>query len=168
MQEIVGPNDPPEVKLQKIYARVQQLRNTSYEVRENRRGGEAREGKSAGKCGGSLEARLRQRRRSHLALSWPWCGRQDLKPTGSGRRPRNYFFNPNLMQSGRLDSNLVLVKLNGKNIFCDPGAAFTPFGLLPWTETGVQGLQLDKKESTWIDSACPRLPPRHAPSARPI
>ena len=44
------------------------------------------------------------------------------------------------MQSGRLDANLVLIKLNGKNIFCDPGAAFTPFGLLPWTETGIAGL----------------------------
>jgi len=29
---IVSPGDSPEVKLQKIYARVQQIRNTSYEV----------------------------------------------------------------------------------------------------------------------------------------
>ena len=32
--EIVSPNDSSEVKLQKIYAKVQQLRNTSYEVRK--------------------------------------------------------------------------------------------------------------------------------------
>src|ERR1051325_6670146 len=30
--QIVSANDTPEVKLQKIYARVQQLRNTSYEI----------------------------------------------------------------------------------------------------------------------------------------
>ena len=34
----------------------------------------------------------------------------------------NYFFNPNLMDAHKLDSNVVLVKLNGKDIFCDPGA----------------------------------------------
>ena len=33
--EIVSPGDSPEVKLQKIYARVQQIRNTSYEVRKS-------------------------------------------------------------------------------------------------------------------------------------
>src|SRR5271165_2710467 len=31
---IVAPGDPAEVKLQKIYSRVQQIRNTSYEVRK--------------------------------------------------------------------------------------------------------------------------------------
>src|SRR5258708_16218348 len=30
--EIVSPRDPPAVKLQKIYARVQKIRNTSYEI----------------------------------------------------------------------------------------------------------------------------------------
>ncbi len=29
--EIISPSDPPDVKLQKIYARVQKIRNTSYE-----------------------------------------------------------------------------------------------------------------------------------------
>src|SRR5208282_1068151 len=66
-----------------------------------------------------------------------------------------YFFDPRRMESEKLNSNLVLVKLNGNNIFCDPGAAFTPFGLLPWQETGVQGLQLDKKGSTWIEVIAP-------------
>jgi hypothetical protein len=32
--QIVSPSDPPEVKLRKIYDRVQQIRNTSYEVQK--------------------------------------------------------------------------------------------------------------------------------------
>ena len=32
--QMVSPEDSPEVKLQKIYTRVQQIRNTSYEVRK--------------------------------------------------------------------------------------------------------------------------------------
>ena len=66
----------------------------------------------------------------------------------SGRR--EYFFTPATMQSAKLNSNVVLVKLNGKDLYFDPGGAFTPFGLLEWSETGVQGLRLDKDGGTWI------------------
>jgi hypothetical protein len=66
-----------------------------------------------------------------------------------------------MMQSQRLDTNLVLVKLNGKDFWCDPGAAFTPFGLLPWQETGVQGLQLDKKGRNWIQTLVPTSAQAH-------
>ena len=59
------------------------------------------------------------------------------------------------MQSAKLDTNVVLVKLNGKDLFLDPGAAFTPFGLLTWSETGVKGLRLDKDGGTWIQTTLP-------------
>jgi len=47
------------------------------------------------------------------------------------------------------------VKLNGKDVFFDPGAAFTPFGMLPWVETGVKGLKLDKDGGTWLQTTLP-------------
>ena len=59
------------------------------------------------------------------------------------------------MESSRLDANIALIKLNGKDLYCDPGAAFTPFGLLPWMETGVAGLRLDKDGGTWIKTPIP-------------
>jgi hypothetical protein len=59
------------------------------------------------------------------------------------------------MDSTRLDANVVLVKANGKEIYCDPGAAFTPFGLLPWIETGVQGRRLDKDGGAWVRTDLP-------------
>jgi len=67
----------------------------------------------------------------------------------------NYFFNSKMMDDSKLDANVVLVKLNGKDLYCDPGAAFTPFGLLPWPETGVPGLRLDKDGGAWITTALP-------------
>ena len=79
---------------------------------------------------------------------------------------RNYFFVPQTMDGRRLDANVVFVKLNGKDIFFDPGAAFTPFGMLPWVETGVQGLKLDKDGGTWVQTRFPTAPPP-ASSARP-
>jgi hypothetical protein len=66
-----------------------------------------------------------------------------------------YFFTPVTMQSEKLDANVVLVKLNGKDLYFDPGAEFTPFGLLSWVETGTPGLRLDGDGGTWIKTVLP-------------
>jgi hypothetical protein len=68
---------------------------------------------------------------------------------------RNYFFDPALMEANKLDAGVVVVKVNGKDVFCDPGAAFTPYGLLEWPETGVQGLRLDNDGGSWIRTIVP-------------
>lgn len=68
----------------------------------------------------------------------------------------DYFFSPVTVQGSKLNANVVLVKLNGKDLFFDPGAAFTPFGLLTWSETGVKGLKLDKEGGTWIQTTLPQ------------
>jgi hypothetical protein len=59
------------------------------------------------------------------------------------------------MQSAKLDRNVVLVKLNGKDLYFDPGEEFTPFGTLYWSLTGVEGLRLDKDGGTWIRTTIP-------------
>ncbi|HEY3619731.1 MAG TPA: hypothetical protein VGK96_23225, partial [Candidatus Sulfotelmatobacter sp.] len=65
------------------------------------------------------------------------------------------FFIPQTMDGRRLDANVVVVKLDGKDVFFDPGAAFTPFGMLPWMETGVRGLKLDKDGGSWVETSLP-------------
>jgi len=64
-------------------------------------------------------------------------------------------FNPKFMRISDLSGNAVLVKLNGKDLFFDPGTIFTSYGLLPWGETGVQALKLDKDGGTWVDIPYP-------------
>jgi hypothetical protein len=59
------------------------------------------------------------------------------------------------MQSRKLNSNVVLIKLNGKDVYFEPGRAFTPFGLLAWQETAVPGLRLDKDGASWIQTMLP-------------
>jgi hypothetical protein len=66
-----------------------------------------------------------------------------------------YFFHPGSMDRYKLDSNVVQVKLNGKEIYCDPGSAFTPFGLLPWPETSVLGRLLDSNGGAWVHTTLP-------------
>ncbi len=155
VSEIVGPNDPPEVKLQKIYARVQQMRNTSYEVEKT----EQEEKREKEKEPTNAEDAWKRGYANGRDITWLYLAlvrAAGLEAYGIIVPDRqNYFFDAKLMQEDRLDSNIVVIKLNGKNVYCDPGAAYTPFGLLPWFETGVQGLQLDKKEPVWVPSLMP-------------
>jgi Domain of Unknown Function with PDB structure (DUF3857) len=154
--QIVAPGDSQEVKLQKIYARVQQLRNTSYEIHKTEQEQKRDKEKEAANVEDVWKAGYGDRR----DLTWVYlalvraAGFEAYPVWASDRR--NYFFNPNLFDSSKLDTNMVLVKLNGKDFYGDPGSAFTPFGLLPWPETGVQGLRLDKEGGTWITTPLPQ------------
>ena len=153
--EIVSPNDSPEVKLQKLYDRVQKLHNTSYEVSKS----EQEQKRAKVKDISNVEDIWKRGYGNGVELTWLYLGL--VRAAGfeaygvwvSGRG--SYFFNPHMVDSRRLNANVVLVKLNGKDIYCDPGAAFTPFGLLPWVETGVQGLRLDKDGGSWVQTTLP-------------
>lgn len=153
--EIVSPSDAPEVKLQKIYTRVQQLRNTSYEVEKT-----AEEQKrSKEKDPGNVEAIWKKQYGNGGELTWLFLAlarAAGFEASGMWVADRqNYFFSPQTMDGRRLDANLVVVKLNGKDTFFDPGAAFMPFAMLPWYETGVQGLRLDKDGGSWLQTTLP-------------
>ena len=153
--QIVSANDPPDVKLQKIYARVQQIRNTSYELRKT----EQEQKREKEKENSNVEDVWKRGYGNGRQINWLFlalaraAGFEAYEVYTSDRR--NYFFNPVTMDAHKLDSDLVLVKVNGKEVFCDPGAAFTPFGLLMWPETGVPGLRLDKDGGIWIRTMLP-------------
>lgn len=153
--QIVSAGDSPEVKLQKIYARVQQIRNTSYEVHKT----EQEQKREKQKDNSRAEDVWKRGYGSGEELNWLFLGLaraagfEAYAILASDRR--HYFFDKSIMDSSRLDANLVLVKVNGKDVFCDPGAAFTPYGLLEWPETAVAGLRLDKDGGTWIQTMLP-------------
>jgi hypothetical protein len=154
--QIVSPNDSPEVKLRKIYDRVQQIRNTSYEEEKTEQQAKREKEKTAE----NVAEVWKRGRGTGNQLTWLFLGL--VRAAGfeaygcwvSDRR--EYFFNPVTMQSAKLNANVVLVKLNGKDLYLDPGAAFTPFGLLTWSETGVMGLRLDKDGGSWIHTTLPQ------------
>jgi hypothetical protein len=153
--QIISPADSPDVKLQKIYARVQQLRNTDFEMEKT----EQEKKREKQKDSGNAEEIWKRGYGDGQRLTWLFLALAraagfEAYPVWVADR-RNYFFNPKMMDDLKLDENLVLVKLNGKDLYCDPGFAFTPFGLLPWPETGVPGLRLDKDGGTWITTTLP-------------
>jgi hypothetical protein len=154
--QIVSPNDSQDMKLRKIYDRVQQIRNTSYELRKT----EQEEKREKEKPAENVEEVWKRGYGNGVQLTWLFLGlarAAGFEAYGcwvSGRK--EYFFTPVTMQSAKLNSNVVLVKLNGKDLYFDPGGAFTPFGLLEWSETGVTGLRLDKDGGTWIQTTLPQ------------
>ena len=153
--QIVSPNDPPEVKLRKIYDRVQQIRNKSYELRKT----EQEEKRDKEKPAENVEEVWKRGYGNGAQLTWLFLGlvrAADFEAYGCWVSDRShYFFAPKTMQTAKLDANVVLVKLNGKDLYFDPGAEYTPFGLLTWSETGVAGLKLDKDGGTWIETTLP-------------
>jgi uncharacterized protein DUF3857 len=153
--QIVSPSDSPEVKVRKIYDKVQTLRNTSFEVQKS----EQERKRDKEKTVSNVEELWKKGYGTGFQLTWLFLGL--VRAAGIEAYPvmvsdrQQYFFYANTMDAHRLNTNVVLVKLGDKEIYCDPGAAFAPFGLLIWPETGVRGLRLDKDGGSWILTTIP-------------
>jgi hypothetical protein len=156
VQQIVSAGDSPELKLRKIYDRVQQIKNTSYEKGKT----EQEEKRDKEKQAENVEDVWKRGYGNGHQLTWLFlalaraAGFEAYGCWISDRR--NYFFTASTMQSAKLNENVVLVKVNGKDVYFDPGAAFTPYGMLPWDETGTTGLRMDNDGGTWIQTTLPQ------------
>lgn len=155
VSQIVTPNDPPEAKLRKIYDRVQQMRNKSYEIRKS----EQEEKRDNEKPIENVAELWSKGYGNGVQLTWLFLAlarAAGFEAYGCWVADRqNYFFNPAWMQEHKLDANVVLVKVNGKDEYFDPGARFAPYGLLTWSETDVPGLRLDRDGGSWITTTLP-------------
>ncbi len=153
--QMTAPDDPPEVKLPKIYARVQQIRNLSFEKEKS----EQEERREKRKDVYTIEDVWKHQSGGGREITWLFLGLAraagfDASGVLVSRRSE-YFFNKSLMNPKELNDNVVLVKLNGKDLYFDPGTALAPYGYLPWGETWVPGLKLDKTGGTWVEVPAP-------------
>lgn len=153
--QIVAPGDSPEVKLQKIYARTQKIRNLSYEHEKT----QEQQKRENIKAANNVEDIWKSGHGGGWGITWLFLGLAraggfEAYPCMVSARSE-YFFRKERKNSRELDANVVLVRLDGKDVYFDPGAQFAPFGLLPWVETGVAGLRLDKEGGTWIQTTLP-------------
>lgn len=155
VSQIVSPADSPDAKLRKIYARVQQLRNLSYETRKS----EQEQKRDKQKKNENAADILKNGYGSGSDLTWLFVGlarAAGFEASGALVSTRNdYFFNDRRMNSNELNSNIAIVKVDSKEVYFDPGSAFVPYGLLPWYETVVKGLKLNKDGGTWIETPLP-------------
>jgi hypothetical protein len=145
VEKMIGPSDPSEAKLRKIYERVQALKNFTYETEDP--GGEARPGgqkidTNVGevlKHGYSWHDNLN---RTFVALAR--AAGFDATVVAVTQRNRGVF-HPDVLSFDQFGSELALVRDGGKDLYLDPGTLFCPFGLLPWEDTGTTGARWDPK-----------------------
>jgi len=152
--QITEPGDSPESKLRKLYARIQRIHNISYASEAER---EAKQEQSASIH--NVEDVWNQGYGDAEQITWLFLALARAAGTDAysvvvATRDR-YFFDHRYMNPTELNSDVVLVKLDGKDIYLEPGVPFTPFGMLPWYETGVEGLSLDKAGGTWVRTPTP-------------
>jgi Domain of Unknown Function with PDB structure (DUF3857) len=150
--QTVSSGDSQEEKLRKIYARVQQIRNISYETEKSQQEQKREKEKPAS----SVEDVWKRGYGYGPQITWLFLGMVraagfDAAPVLVARRS-DHFFKPGIMNARQLNDNVVVVKLDGKDWCFDPGTAFTPYGMLPWWETNVAGLRLSKDGGSWIET----------------
>jgi hypothetical protein len=155
LSTIVAAGDAPEVKLQKIYARVQQVRNTAYEVEKTEQ--EQKRAQEKGAANAEDVWKRGYGDRDQISMLFVALARSAGADASAARISTRdeHFFPKNVMRASDLNRTVAIVKVNGKDVYFDPGSAFTPFGLLPWPETQVPGLKLDKDGGTWILTTMP-------------
>jgi Domain of Unknown Function with PDB structure (DUF3857) len=154
LKEIVLSADPPETKLRKIYARVEQIRNSPYETPGEREAAkekpqDIRDVADVWKRGYGNSLQI-----NWLFLALVRAAGMEADPAVVSTRDR-YFFNPKTMNPGELDATLVVVTVGGRKYYLAPGVPFTPFGLLPWSETAVSALLLRREGGEWITTPLP-------------
>jgi hypothetical protein len=155
LAQIVAPGDSPETQLRKIYDRTQRLRNTTFERQKTTQEAEREHLKPAR----NVEEVWKRGYGDGNQLAWLFLAL--ARAAGIAADPvvvstrDAHFFNANVMNPNDLNSNVVAVTLDGKETYLDPGTVLVPFGMLPWSETAVMGLRLDKAGGTWVTTPAP-------------
>src|SRR6266581_1548370 len=153
--EIAPKSDPPEVRLRKLYTRVQQIRYLSYEPSKTEK----------------------EVKREHLPEN---KSAEDIYRHGYGSGNEINFlftalaraagfeasivevvdrssatFEPDVLDASQLNAIVVLVRLKNENLYFDPASRFCPYGLLPWFETATKGVLWDKSGGAVLDVHAP-------------
>jgi hypothetical protein len=155
LAKIVTPGDSPEVKLGKIYARVQTIRNLSYEDYKS-----AKEYKDENlKPNLNVEDVLNHnygygRQINDLFIGLARAAGFDA--TAVFIAPRNIeMFIPSGNDESELSDDVVWVHAGSKDHYLNPAARYFPFGILPWYETSTSGIKVDKHGATIVDTPDP-------------
>ncbi|HKF52148.1 MAG TPA: DUF3857 domain-containing protein [Candidatus Acidoferrales bacterium] len=159
LQQIVAAtttaSDSPETKLRKLYARVQLIRNLSYEDRTTQEWKRQKIQQN-----NNVEDVLKRNYGDNREINDVFIGLARAAGFEANQvllAPRDeHFFYPDFQDVSELNDDIVCVKLDGRDLFLDPAAKFYPFGLLPWNETGVTGLRINREGGDFVQVVLPR------------
>ena len=138
----VGTETDSEKKLRKLYARAQEIRNLSYErhrTEKERKTEELKENKNVVDILRHGYGNRNEITRLFVALA-RGAGFTASVVFVSSRESR--LFDREVLSFSQLDSEVAHVRLNGKDIFLDPGTRFCPYGLMRWMRTGTAAMDM--------------------------
>jgi hypothetical protein len=166
VSKIISPSDPPEVKLRKLYVRVQQIRNLSFEDDKMKK-----ENKSENlKDNSNVEDVLKHGYAYGRDIDFLFVGlarAAGFEATEVYVAPRNVgIFLAKRNEAQELSDELTWVRAGSQEYYLDPSARFFPFGLLPWYETEAGGIKVDKNGATIVTT--PSAGPSDATLARSV
>jgi hypothetical protein len=140
--QIIAGADSDEAKARKLYDAVQALDNTSFTREksdsERQQLHLKREDKSAQDVWNAKSGSGNDLAGLYLAL----VRAAGLQADGMSVVDRSYrLFDAGLLSLSQLSTDLVILHLNGKDVFTDPGEKYCPFGQLHWSHTLAGGLR---------------------------
>ena len=142
--EIAPATDPPETRLRKLYTYVQKVRYLSYEPekteKETKREHLA-ENKSAEDIFKHNYAYANQINYLFTALTRSAGFDASIVEVVSRN---SAIFEEEVPDASQLNAMVVLVRLNGQDLYFDPATRFCPYGLVPWFESDTHGVRWDK------------------------
>jgi len=146
----VASGDDPEQKLHKLYAFMTTLENQDFRPKRQ----EDEEKAINLKRNQGVEDVLRQRSGTHDDLNRLFAALARAAGIPASMMwvasRGETFFKPELMSTHQLSGEIVVVPLNRKDVFLDPGTKFCPFGLLDWRYSGSKGLRERSEKGTEI------------------
>ena len=149
-REIAPPSDPADLRLHKLYTRVQQIRYISYEPSKTEKEMK-RESLAENK---SAEDILRHgygfgNEINFLFTALARAAGFDASIVQVADR-RTTFFEPTVLDGSQLTAIIVLVRLSDKLLYLDPASRFCPYGVVPWFETDTRGVLWDQRGGSVI------------------
>lgn len=153
---VIQPGDSPETQARKLYARVQKIRNVSFE-RQRTEDEIKRDKRPDNKDAADV---LEHGFALADEITWTLYGLLRAAKIDASIvyvAPRDdFFFSPQFMNSRQLTTCVLLVNFEVDAVYLDPGTPLMPFAILPWSETGVVGLRLNEKADSWVITSLPK------------
>ncbi len=141
IKNVISPSDSPLEKAKKLYALVQKCQNT-----DSSPDGAPLTG-SEFIPRGKVDSVLQSQKGSSNQIAFLYLAL--VRAAGISARPERiasrslHIFSAQYMDNVQLDSVLVALKIDGKEILVDPGTKMAPFETLHWAHTGAGGIALD-------------------------
>lgn len=137
---IVAPGDSDQQKVEKIYAAVMKLENTSFTRERTKEEDKAQRVKL--RNASDVWAAQRANRDEMVLLFVAMVRAAKMKAYAMYVADRsNQIFLKDIPDANQLDDMIAIVNVDGKDLYLDPGERYCEFGKLKWTHTWTGGIR---------------------------